>query len=68
MAKASVQHVQSSLVLQPSTLVWNVSILVLQSPETDASMVMSAQLSSILVLQFFKVAPEVEADLNLQNI
>merc|ERR1712228_132199 len=66
MANASVQHVQSSLVLQPSTLVWNVSILVLQSPETDASMVMSAQLSSMLVLQFFKVAPDAEADLALE--
>merc|ERR1719464_1447108 len=63
MAKASVQQVQSSLVLQPSTLVWNVSIFVLQSPETDASMLMSAQLSSMLALQFFKVAPEAEADL-----
>ena len=67
MAKASVQQVQSSLVLQPSTLVWNVSIFVLQSPDTDASMLMSAQLSSMLALQFFKVAPEAEADLNVQN-
>ena len=67
MAKASIQQVQSSLVLQPSTLVWNVSIFVLQSPETEASMLMSAQLSSMLALQFFKVAPEAEADLHVQN-
>ena len=63
MPKASVQQVQSSLVLQPSTFVWNVSIFVLQSPDTEGSMTMSAQLSSMLALQFFRVSPEAEADL-----
>ena len=68
MAKASVQQVQRSLVLQPSTNVWNVSIFVLQSPDTDVSMTMSAQLSSMLALQFFRVSPEAEADLRTFEI
>ena len=63
MAKASVQQLQSSLVLQPSTFVWNDSIFALQSSDTDVSMTMSAQLSSMLALQFFRVSPEAEADL-----
>ena len=70
MAYASVQQVQSSLVMQVSVLFWKASILSLQSPATVVSMVMSAHDSEMLLLQFFNFSPcsfALEADL-LYNI
>ena len=55
MARASVQQVQESSVLQVVTLLWNASILVLQSVATAESMVTSPQAAPMLVLQFFRV-------------
>ena len=55
--KASFQQVQASAVLHSVTFVWKASILVLQSPVTLASIVMSAQASAILLVQFFSFCP-----------
>ena len=63
MARASVQQVQESSVLQVVTLVLNASILVLHSDSTEPSMVTSPQDAPMLVLQFFRVCPIAEADL-----